>query len=129
MKCAFAAVALLGLSIAPVFSASIDIGGPHGNEQGCEFARNPDNFSGGGYMLLTPEEWKKPEVACTFTDASAPYEKYGNYMITVTAVCTGEGTDVSRTELLRIERDPEAEQTYRVYDAAGTEIGKADRCP
>lgn len=125
-----ATTTLFSLAIAvPAFAASIDIGGPHGNAQGCEFAKDPGNFSGGDYMLLTPEEWKTPESACIFTDASAPWEKFGNRIFTVTAVCSGEGTDVSRTELLRIERDPEAEQTYRVFDAAGAEIGKADRCP
>lgn len=129
MKRLLLASVLLGISAAPAFAATIGIDGPYGNESGCAFAKDPGNFIGGDYMLLTPEEWKRPEVACTFTDASEPYEKYGNFIITVTAVCTGEGTDVSRTELLRIERDPEATGTMVVFDAAGAEIGRGKRCP
>jgi len=109
-------------------AASIDIGGNYGDEAGCRFAADPDNFIGDAYTVLTPDEFKTSSVACDFVDSAPVWEKYGNRIVVVTALCGHEGAEAMTTELLRIEKRSEGADGYSVYDAQGAEIGGGDRC-
>jgi hypothetical protein len=121
------AIALM-ISAGLASAASIDIGGKFGDEPGCKFAADPGNFSGSEYIVLTPEEFKTGSMSCDFVDSSPVWEKYGNRVFVVTALCGLEGSDTTVVDILRIEKHREEADTYSVFDHAGTEIGRGKRC-
>lgn len=125
---AFAAAATFAVMTGASVAASIDIGGSYGDEPGCKFATDPDNFIGSEYIVLTQEVFKTGSTSCDFVDAAPVWEKYGNRVFVVTAMCGHEGTDTTTVDLLRVEKHPEEADTYSVFDAKGEEIGRGKRC-
>lgn len=125
----FAIVGVTAAMTGTAVAASIDIGGNYGDEPGCKFATDANNFAGSEYIMLTPEQFKTSATSCDFLDAAPVWEKYGNRVFAVTAMCGHEGSDTTTLDLLRVEKHTEEADTYSVFDANGTEIGKVKKCP
>lgn len=112
------------LCAGPVAAATLDITGTYGDPRGCEYAVKRD-YSEQEYVLLTAEEVSTAMTLCSFVQI-VPYTN-GNMIVTV--MCGHEGDEAQTLALMRIQKDPDGADNFRIFDADGTEWGKAERCP
>ena len=104
-------------------AASLGLVGNYGDANGCAFAKTKE-YSEKEFVLLTPDDVSTAVTLCEFVQV-LPHR--GGSVI-VTAQCGHEGDEEQTIAMLRIQKEPDGVDAYRIYDANGGEWGKVDRC-